>query len=235
MKTRLCKSDDRGTTKLNWLDSKHSFSFGEYYNPELTHFGNLRVLNDDIVEPGKGFGSHPHNNMEIISIVLKGALEHKDSMGSIKVIKEDDVQVMSAGTGIIHSEYNHSNDEPLNFLQIWIFPDKKNITPRYDQKSYPLTERIDKLQIVADSNKESDSLTINQNAKIILGNLSKNKSIDYTIVKNSGVYLFLIDGSLDVNGIILSKRDALSVEDADAISISAKQASNFLLIETKIN
>ncbi|MCH7972373.1 MAG: pirin family protein [Bacteroidetes bacterium] len=235
MKTVLYKSSDRGSTKLDWLDSKHSFSFGEYYNPGHTHFGALRVLNDDIVEPGKGFGTHPHNNMEIISIVLEGALEHKDNMGSIKVIKKDDVQVMSAGKGILHSEYNHSNEEKVNFLQLWIFPDKKNIEPRYNQKSFPLNERLDQLKVVADGNQGSDALTISQDAKVILGNLSKNQSIDYSIKINSGIYVFVINGSLKISDNLLERKDALSMENADIITFSAKQTANFLIIEVTNN
>lgn len=235
IKTVLYKSSNRGSTKLDWLDSKHSFSFGEYYNPGCTHFGALRVLNDDIVEPEKGFGTHPHNNMEIISIVLEGALEHKDNMGSIQVIKKDDVQVMSAGKGILHSEYNHSNEKKVNFLQLWIFPDKKNIEPRYDQKSFPLNERLDQLKVVADGNQGSDALTISQDAKVILGNLSENKSIDYSIKKNSGIYVFVIDGSLKISDNLLEMKDALSIEDIDTINFSVKQTANFLIIEVPKN
>lgn len=235
MKTVLYKSGDRGSTKLDWLDSKHSFSFGEYYNHNNMHFGALRVLNDDVVEPGKGFGTHPHNNMEIISIVLEGTLEHKDSMGSIQVIKKDDVQVMSAGTGILHSEYNHSNEETVNFLQIWIITSKQNIKPRYDQKSFPLNERLDQLKVVVDGNQESGTLTISQDAKVILGNLSENKSIDYSIKKNNGIYVFVFDGSLEIYDNLLEKRDALSIEDTDTITFTAKQTSNFLIIEVPIN
>ncbi len=235
MKTLLYKSGDRGSTKLDWLDSKHSFSFGEYYNHNNIRFGALRVLNDDIVEPGKGFGTHPHNNMEIISIVLEGTLEHKDSMGSIQVIKKDDVQVMSAGTGILHSEYNHSNEEKVNFLQIWIITAKENIKPGYDQKSFPLNERLDQLKVVVDGDKESGALTIGQDAKVILGNLGENKSIDYSIKKSSGNYVFVIDGTLEIYDNLLEKRDALSIEDVDTITFTAKQTSNFLIIEVPIN
>jgi len=235
MKTVLYKSGDRGSTKLDWLDSKHSFSFGEYYNHNNIHFGALRVLNDDIVEPGKGFGTHPHNNMEIISIVLEGALEHKDSMGSIQVIKKDDVQVMSAGTGVLHSEYNHSSEETVNFLQIWIITDKENIKPRYDQKSFPLNDRVNQLKVVVDGNQESGALTIGQDAKVILGNLSEDKSIDYSIKKNNGIYVFVFDGSLKIYDNLLEKRDALSIEDTDIITFTAKQTSNFLVIEVPIN
>jgi len=235
MKTVLYKSGDRGSTKLDWLDSKHSFSFGEYYNHNNIHFGALRVLNDDIVEPGKGFGTHPHNNMEIISIVLEGALDHKDSMGSIQVIKKDDVQVMSAGTGVLHSEYNHSSEETVNFLQIWIITDKENIKPRYDQKSFPLNERVNQLKVVVDGDKESGALTIGQDVKVILGNLGEDKSIDYSIKKNNGIYIFVFDGSLKIYDNLLEKRDALSIEDTDTVTFTAKQTSNFLVIEVPIN
>ena len=236
MKTILLyKANERGSTKLDWLDSRHSFSFGQYFNPNNTHFGALRVLNDDIVQPGKGFGTHPHNNMEIISIALEGALEHKDSMSSIQVIKKDDVQVMSAGTGILHSEYNHSNEEIANFLQLWIFPDKKNVKPRYDQNSFPLSERLDQLKIVVDGYKNSDALSINQNAKIILGNLSNDKDVNYTIKNGNGVYIFVIDGSIKIGEHKLEKRDALSIEEVGIIKISSKQTSNFLMVEVPTN
>src|SRR3954470_9378100 len=148
MKTILHSADRRGHVSFGWLDSHHSFSFGNYYEPEKVHFGMLRVLNDDIIAGGSGFGTHPHDNMEIISIPLKGAIAHKDSIGTQAVIHENDVQIMSAGTGIRHSEYNYSKEEPANFLQIWIIPKERNIKPRYDQKTFNPKDRINKLQTV---------------------------------------------------------------------------------------
>jgi len=235
MKKKLYKANGRGTTKLNWLDSKHSFSFGEYYDPSNTHFGALRVLNDDIIEPGMGFGTHPHNNMEIITIVLEGVLEHKDNMGSIQIMKKDDVQVMSAGSGIFHSEYNHSKDENVNLLQLWIFPDKKNVKPSYDQSSFPLSERSDQLKIVASGENITESLYINQKAKVILGNMTTIKNLNYKIEAENGLYVFLIDGSLKIGDIKLEKRDAVSIEEVESIEILSESKSNFLLIDVPMN
>jgi redox-sensitive bicupin YhaK (pirin superfamily) len=235
MKTILHKSRDRGHADHGWLDSHHSFSFAHYYDPEKIHFGALRVLNDDIVQGGMGFGTHPHDNMEIISIPLSGDLEHKDSMGNTGVIRQNDVQIMSAGTGIQHSEYNKNKDKFVSFLQIWVFPKKKNIKPRYDQKTLKPEERANKLQVIVSPDDATDGASgvkINQDAWFNLGTLTKGTDINYQLhdVKH-GVYVFVIDGDVTVNGLPLNKRDGLGVWDTDKISLTADSNVEVLLIE----
>jgi len=176
MKTIIHKSDSRGFFDYGWLKTHHTFSFSNYYDPDRVSFGVLRVLNDDVVAAGKGFGTHPHNDMEIISIPLSGALAHKDNTGTEKAIVPNEVQVMSAGTGILHSEYNHSKDKETNFLQLWIFPDKKKHKPRYDQKSFNPEERKNKLQFIVTPGKKNGNLWLNQDAYLSLTDLEKEKS-----------------------------------------------------------
>lgn len=235
MKKIIHRSEDRGKANYGWLDTKYSFSFANYYDPEKVHFGNLRVLNDDIVHPAMGFGTHPHDNMEIITIILDGALEHKDSMGNGSVINKDEVQVMSAGSGITHSEFNPSEKENVNLLQLWIFPKEKNIQPRYDQKSFPLSERKNKLVSAVSGYKENGALYIHQNAEIKLGNFDKDQSFEYKIRNGNGIYVFIIDGSLNVADEELFKRDAIGIFDAENISFEVKENSNFIIIEVPMN
>lgn len=232
MKTVIHKANTRGHVNHGWLDSHHTFSFANYHNPERVHFGVLRVLNDDIVEGGKGFGTHPHDNMEIISIPLKGDLEHKDSMGNVQVIKQHDVQIMSAGTGIYHSEYNKNKESQVNFLQIWIFPKQRNIKPKYEQKTYLPQDRKNKLQVVV-SPVEDDAVTINQDAWFLLGNLEKGFKTDYTIKKKgNGVYAFLIEGgAVTINGQKLEKRDGIGIWDTEKLEIIADANSEILLMD----
>lgn len=232
MKTTLHKANSRGNADHGWLNSHHTFSFASFYDPERVRFGLLRVLNDDIVQPGEGFSTHPHDNMEIISIPLKGALAHKDSTGSEHVINTGDVQIMSAGSGLYHSEYNASKKEEVNFLQIWIFPKERDIEPRYDQRSYNADERKNKFQQVASPEKDNTSLWINQDAYFSLVNLEKGKDISYNInKKGNSVYLFLIDGTITAAGEKLDKRDGLGIEDTDEVNISANENSELLVIE----
>lgn len=231
MKTLLHIGDRRGHVSFGWLDSHHSFSFGNYYDPEKVSFGMLRVLNDDIIEGGSGFGSHPHDNMEIISIPIKGAIEHKDSTGTHTIIRENDVQIMSAGTGIKHSEYNHYKDRETNFLQIWIIPKEKNIEPHYDQKTFRPEDRVNKLQTVIAPD-ESQTCRINQDAWLSLGNLEAGNSTTYRIRKaGNGVYIFVIDGNVSIKGIPLYKRDAMGIWDIDAVEIAAGTNAEILLID----
>jgi len=236
MKTTLHKADSRGHANHGWLDSHHTFSFAGYYGPARVQFGMLRVLNDDIVKGGAGFGQHPHDNMEIISIPLKGALEHGDNTGGQGIIKSGEVQIMSAGSGIAHSERNASKVEDVNFLQIWVFPKERNIKPRYDQKLFGREDRMNKFQAVVSPEKNDSSLWINQDAWFSLGNLSKGVSSEYTVKKTSnGVYVFVIEGDVTVNGQKLSKRDGLGVWDTDKISISADTDAEVLLIDVPMN
>jgi redox-sensitive bicupin YhaK (pirin superfamily) len=232
MKTTLHKADTRGKADHGWLNSHHTFSFASYHNPERVKFGLLRVLNDDIVQPGEGFGTHPHDNMEIISIPLKGALAHKDSTGNEHVINTGDVQIMSAGSGLYHSEYNASKKDAVNFLQIWVFPKERDIEPRYDQKTYNAEDRKNKFQVVVSPEKNSGSLWINQDSYFSLADLEKGSSVNYD-VKNpgNGVYLFLIEGSINVGGIQMDKRDGLGIEDTDSLEITAMENSQLLVIE----
>ncbi len=232
MKKIIHRADSRGRSELGWLHSRFSFSFANYYNPEKIGFGLLRVLNDDIVEPGTGFGTHPHDNMEIITIILDGALQHKDSMGSGSVIKKDEVQVMSAGTGITHSEVNPSADERVNLLQLWIFPKEKNIKPRYDQKKFSSEERKNKLQTVASGFKSEGSLYIHQDAAITLGNVEKGMTLTYNNFKpGNGFYLFVIDGKINLSGEKLSTRDAIGIWEEDQLAILAEENTEFVIIE----
>lgn len=237
MKTTLHKADTRGHANHGWLDSHHTFSFAGYHDPARVNFGALRVLNDDNVKGGMGFGQHPHDNMEIISIPLKGSLEHGDNTGGHGIIKSGEVQIMSAGSGIAHSEKNASKTEAVNFLQIWVFPKEKNITPRYDQKEFKQSERINKLQTVVSPEKENgSSLWINQDAWFHLGSLKKGFTTDYPLKKNgNGVYAFIIEGEVTINGQKLNKRDGLGVWETDKISISADTETEVLLLEVPMN
>lgn len=229
----LHKANTRGDANHGWLHSKHTFSFANYHNPERVHFGMLRVLNDDTVQAGMGFGTHPHDNMEIISIPLEGDLEHKDSMGNVAVIKHGDVQVMSAGTGVTHSEYNRNKNLPVKFLQIWVFPNKKNVQPRYDQIILNLNDRHNKLQLIVSPNADDAGVWINQDAWFHLGRFDKDFSIDYTIKKSgNGVYAFILKGDVSIDGNALNERDGLGIWDTDKISITANsQDAEVLLME----
>lgn len=232
MKTVLHKSETRGHANHGWLDTHHTFSFAGYHNPERMHFGVLRVLNDDIVHGGRGFGTHPHDNMEIISIPLKGDLEHKDSMGNTAVIKEGDVQVMSAGTGVYHSEYNKNKDEAVNFLQIWMFPNKRNVTPRYDQITIDQNQNNDKFQQVLSPNPEDAGVWAHQDAWFSIGTFNSGDQEQYTIKKEgNGVYIFILEGKVKINGQDLERRDGYGIWETDSFSIEAATASRILLMD----
>jgi redox-sensitive bicupin YhaK (pirin superfamily) len=232
MKTILYPAKDRGHVNLGWLDSFHSFSFGQYHDPKKVHFGALRVVNDDKVAGGGGFGTHPHDNMEIVTIPLEGKLAHKDSTGNEGIISKGDVQIMSAGTGIRHSEYNASASEYAKFLQIWVFPKLKNIKPVYGQKSFDIKDRKNKWQVVVSPEASDNALNINQDARFSLVQLDEGKSISYqTKFKNSGVYLFVIDGEVKVNDELLKQRDALGASELDQLKIEASKNADVLAIE----
>lgn len=226
------KAETRGHANHGWLDAHHTFSFANYYDPARTHFGVLRVLNDDIVDGGMGFGMHPHDNMEIITIPLEGELEHKDNMGNVGVIRPNDVQVMSAGTGVYHSEYNKLKDKKINLLQIWVFPNKEGVTPRYDQVRYDPKDRINKLQEILHPFGAGKGLWIYQDAWFHLGNLQKDSTIDYVVKKKgNGVYVFVIKGSTFVNGQLLNKRDGTGIWETDKINIKAETDCEVLLMD----
>lgn len=225
------KAESRGFADHGWLKSYHTFSFAGYHHPERMHFGVLRVLNDDMVKGGMGFGKHPHDNMEIISIPLEGDLEHKDSMGNTTIIRKGDIQVMSAGTGIYHSEYNKNNDEAVKFLQIWIYPNKRNVTPRYDQLTMELADRKNKLQQVLSPDPTDDGVWIHQDAWFHIGNFEKDRSTIYQIKKETnGVYCFILKGSFTINGEELSTRDGMGVWDTSSIEIMAAENDAEILL-----
>lgn len=231
MKTILHKAATRGHANFGWLNSYHTFSFGAYNNPERIHFGALRVLNDDTVSAGMGFGKHPHDNMEIVSIPLSGDLHHQDSTGRNEIIREHDVQIMSAGSGIAHSEMNANKNKEVKFLQIWVFPKQKNITPRYEQKSFLPQDRINQiLNVVAPDNQ--NAIFINQDAWFSLGNFSKDFAADYQIKKTgNGVYAFILSGNVTINDQPLEERDGLGIWDTDTLHITASTDAAFLLID----
>ena len=226
-------AETRGTADFGWLKSYHTFSFGQYYNPDRVRFGVLRVLNDDTVAPGMGFGTHPHDNMEIISIALSGDLEHKDSMGNVQVIRQGDVQVMSAGTGITHSEYNRNKDREVKFLQIWVTPKERNVTPRYQQISIPDGQGL--TQILS-PNPDDAGVWIHQDAWFHKGLVQAGEKITYSVKKTgNGVYVFVLDGSVTVNGEqILNTRDGLGIEHADQITLEAQESANLLIMEVPV-
>ncbi|MEM6806303.1 MAG: pirin family protein [Bacteroidota bacterium] len=232
MNTVLHRAESRGHANHGWLNSHHSFSFANYYNPERMHFGVLRVLNDDVVSEGKGFGTHPHDNMEIISIPLEGDLEHQDSMGTKSVIREGDIQAMSAGTGVFHSEYNKNLDKAVKFLQIWIFPREKNVEPRYDQLSIREVEKQNKFYQILSPNAEDQGVWIHQDAWFHLGKFEANAKDSYEIKKEgNGVYAFVLEGEVKIEGQDLRKRDGFGVWNTDKIQVEATEDAKVLLME----
>jgi redox-sensitive bicupin YhaK (pirin superfamily) len=237
MKTVIHKANTRGHADHGWLNTHHSFSFASYFDPERIHFGMLRVLNDDIVTGGKGFGTHPHENMEIISIPLEGDLEHKDSMGTSGVIHKNDVQLMSAGTGVFHSEYNKNADEPVNFLQLWIFPKYKDIAPRYDQKTFDPVERKNQFQeIVSPLESSGTGVKINQNAYMHMTDLTEGTKLTYQVKgEGNGVYVFVLKGDAAVAGEPLQKRDGMGISEIGSFTLEANTNAELLLIEVPMN
>ena len=232
----LHKANTRGHADHGWLQANFSFSFGSWYNPDRIQFGALRVLNDDIIDEGMGFGTHPHDNMEIITIPLEGDLAHKDSMGNAATIKNGDIQVMSAGTGIQHSEFNPNADLKTKSLQIWLFPNKKNVTPRYQQISLDPADRINTLQQILSPNPEDEGVWIHQDAWFYLGKFDKNSGITYDLKKEgNGVYAFILSGNLTINGHELDTRDALGIQDVNQLAIHTNTAAEILLMEVPMN
>ncbi|HTH57664.1 MAG TPA: pirin family protein [Cyclobacteriaceae bacterium] len=226
------KANTRGFANHGWLQSYHTFSFANFYNPERVHFGALRVLNDDTVAAGMGFGTHPHDNMEIISIPLEGDLQHKDSMGNVAVIKNGDVQVMSAGTGISHSEMNKNTDKAVKFLQIWVFPKAQNITPRYGQITLNADDRKNKFQQIVSPDKNGEGTWINQDAWFHLGKFDQGQSVNYELKqKGNGVYVFVLSGDVNVNGTDLNNRDGMGVWDIDSVPFKMNSEAEVLLME----
>lgn len=236
MKSVLHKSETRGHANHGWLDSHHTFSFANYYNPERMNFGVLRVLNDDIVSQGMGFGTHPHDNMEIISIPLSGDLEHKDSMGNAEVIHEGDVQVMSAGTGVFHSEYNKNKEKEVRFLQIWMFPNKKDVEPRYDQISIKDIRKKNEFYQVLSPNKNDIGVWVHQNAWFHLGDFDNEIEINYSVKREgNGLYFFVLEGEAKIENQVLNKRDGFGIWDTDKVEVFAKKNTRILLMDVPMN
>ena len=235
MKTIIHKAEDRGFANHGWLQANHSFSFASWYNPEKVHFGALRVLNDDIIAPKMGFGTHPHDNMEIITIPLKGVLKHRDNMGDDWIpVVPGEVQVMSAGTGVQHSEINGSVDEYLSLFQIWIIPEEQSVKPRYDQKTFSEADRKGRLQTLVTSFKDEDenSLKIHQDAKLSRIDLKEGQSFTYDVKSNDhGVYLMNISGRVSISDVNLNTRDALGISETSDFEINATEDSELLFIE----
>lgn len=235
MQKIIHRADSRGSADHGWLKSYHTFSFAQYYNEDRIHFGALRVFNDDIVAGGMGFGAHPHDNMEIISVVLKGALEHKDNLGTHGIINANDVQIMSAGTGVVHSEFNASKTEAAEFLQIWLFPRERNLPPRYDQKTFDPVLQHNQLQTLISPNESDGALTINQDAWFSIGNFDAGKELVYTPrVAYNGAYIFVLEGSIEIEGESLQRRDAIGISSYSAASIKATEAAKFLIIDVPL-
>ena len=232
MKTLLFKAADRGSADYGWLKPNYYFSFSQYHNPEKVHFGLIRVLNDDFIGGGGAFPTHPHDNMEIVTIPFTGALQHKDSTGGQGIIKAGDVQIMSAGTGVQHSEANASATEPVTLFQIWVFPKERNITPRYNQRTFNVAERINNWQTIVSPIEADKALWINQDAKFSLLKLEAGKTIAYTnAFAGNGVFLVNINGTVKVGDINLGKRDALGISETDSFSVTATEDAELLAIE----
>ncbi|AZB21975.1 pirin family protein [Kaistella haifensis] len=236
MKTIYHPADSRGFADHGWLKSHHTFSFANYYNPERMHFGALRVLNDDQVASGMGFGTHPHRDMEIISIPLEGDLEHKDSMGTTAVIRKGEIQVMSAGTGVMHSEYNKNKDELVKFLQIWVIPNKMNVTPRYDQISIKENEKINDFQQILSPNTEDEGVWIHQNAWFNIANFEAGNAKEYKVHQpGNGVYIFVLKGSAKIGDQVLGTRDGFGIWETESFILEALENSEILLMEVPMN
>lgn len=236
MKTIVHRAEDRGSANHGWLEAKHSFSFAQWYNPEKIHFGALRVLNDDTIAPGMGFGTHPHDNMEIITIPLEGGIRHRDSMGHEEVIEAGEVQVMSAGSGITHSEFNASKSEYLRLFQIWIIPNQTNVTPRYDQRHIDVSQMNNAFLTLVGPEQNDNALWVHQNAWIHMAELDANNSIEYTLKDpNNGLYTMIVNGLVEVGENVLKNRDAIGITDTEKVTFFAKEKSKLLVLEVPMN
>jgi redox-sensitive bicupin YhaK (pirin superfamily) len=232
MQTILYKANERGSADYGWLKPNYYFSFSGYHNPEKVHFGALRVLNDDFIAGGGAFPPHPHDNMEIVTIPFTGALQHRDNTGGHGIIKAGDIQIMSAGTGIQHSEANASATEPVTLFQIWLFPKERNIKPRYDQRNFDISQRINQWQIIVSPRKEDDALWINQDARFALSNLTAGNTLEYkNAFEGNGVFLVVINGTVEVGGTVLNKRDAIGISETNQFNIKASIDAELLAIE----
>lgn len=236
MKTIFHPAAQRGFANHGWLQAAHSFSFAQYYDPSKVHFGLLRVLNDDIVAPAMGFGMHGHDNMEIVTIPLTGSLAHKDSLGSAGTITPGEVQIMSAGSGIQHSEFNASETEAVNLLQIWVFPKERNIQPRYNQKAFDASTAINQFQLLVSPTEKEGSLWINQDACFSLGTFQEKQEVQYPFTfPDNGAYVFVIEGEITLANQTLGRRDAIGVYHTNQLSFTVQQEAKVLVIEIPMN
>jgi len=232
----LHKAETRGNANHGWLNAYHSFSFASWYNPDRIQFGALRVLNDDTIAAGMGFGTHPHDNMEIITIPLEGDLAHKDSMGNTEIIKNGDIQVMSAGTGVQHSEFNPNEDQQTKLLQIWLFPNKRNVAPRYQQITLNVADRHNKFSQILSPNAEDEGVWIHQDAWFNMGNFDAGTSTTYNLKKEgNGVYAFILKGNVTINDQELNTRDAMGISDFETLNITANTEAEILLMDIPMN
>ena len=225
----IIRSESRGGADHGWLKAKHTFSFAEYRDPTRVHFGMLRVINEDRIAPGQGFGAHPHNDMEIVTYIISGAIEHKDSMGNGTVISAGEVQRMTAGTGVLHSEFNHSQDEELHLLQIWIFPEEQNLTPGYEQTPFPREAKLNRLRLIGSRDGRDGSVTIHQDVDLYASVLESDKRVALDGVAHRRVFVQVVSGELLVNGELLNAGDGMQIRDQDTIDIAAQSESEFLL------
>lgn len=225
----IIQSEDRGVANHGWLRAKHSFSFADYHNPERVHFGKLRVINEDRIAPAQGFDTHPHRDMEIVTYIIDGAIEHKDSMGNGTVIRAGEVQRMTAGTGVLHSEFNHSQDEELHLLQIWIFPESKNLEPGYEQTLFSRDQKLNQLKLVGSRDGRDGSITIHQDVDLYASVLEKGQHVALNDVADRRVFVQVVSGDIDVNGSQLTAGDGAQIRDETAVSISAKSEAELLL------
>jgi quercetin 2,3-dioxygenase len=228
---RVRQADERGRYDHGWLDTRHTFSFADYFDPEAMGFRSLRVINEDIIQAGQGFGTHPHRDMEIVTYVLEGALEHRDSMGNGSVIRPGDVQRMSAGTGITHSEFNHSRSEPVHLLQIWLLPERKGITPSYEQKNYPETAKKGKLCLVASPDGADDSVQIHQDARLFVSILGPGDRVEHRLAQGRHAWIQMARGSLALNGMPLGQGDGAAVSDLPVVTLEGTGSAEVLLFD----
>jgi redox-sensitive bicupin YhaK (pirin superfamily) len=225
----IIRSEDRGTADHGWLQAKHTFSFADYQNPERVHFGKLRVINEDRVAPAQGFDTHPHRDMEIVTYIISGAIEHKDSMGNGTVIRAGEVQRMTAGTGVLHSEFNHSQDEELHLLQIWIFPETKNLEPGYEQTLFSREQKLNQLKLIGSRDGRDGSITIHQDVDLYASLLEKGRHVTLDGMADRRIFVQVVSGNIDVNGSQLSAGDGLQIRDQSVINIGAKVEAELLL------
>lgn len=228
---RVRKAEERGHADHGWLDTYHTFSFAGYQDPEHVHFRTLRVMNEDVVQPGQGFGTHPHRDMEIVTYVLEGALEHKDSMGNGEVLRAGEFQRMSAGTGITHSEFNPSATEPVHLYQIWLFPESKGIEPSYEQKQFPVSEQQNQLRLVASPEAEAGSLRIHQDARVYLSQIEAEQTVTYALAEGRHAWLQVLRGSVVLNDVALDVSDGAAVSDTRSLKIRATDDAEIMLFD----